>query len=65
MRFATGIRASAIAAIMLAGVTACGDDEDSNGSTLNEEVETGESVVEDGANEVEQQVDEGAEEDGE
>ncbi|MFN0026217.1 MAG: hypothetical protein ACKV2O_03370 [Acidimicrobiales bacterium] len=45
------------------GATACGNDEDGNGSDVNEEVESVESVVEDIGNEVQQQVDEGAEED--
>lgn len=44
------------------GATACGDDEDGNGSDVNEEVESVESVVDDAVNEVDQQVDEGAEE---
>ncbi len=44
------------------GAAACGEDEDGNGSDVNEEVETLESVVDDARNEVEQQVDEGAEE---
>jgi hypothetical protein len=45
------------------GAAACGNDEDGNGSDVNEEVESVESVVENVGDEVEQQVDEGAEED--
>ncbi len=49
--------------MLVVGATACGNDEDGNGSDINEEVESVESVVDDVGNEIEQQVDEGAEED--
>ena len=62
---ATMKRTAAVAAlfgVMALGAAACGNDEDGNGSDLNEEVESVESVVDDAGNEVEQQLDEGAEE---
>ncbi len=49
--------------MLAVGAAACGNDEDGNGSDINEEVESVESVVKDAGNEIEQQVDEGAEED--
>ena len=60
-RSSFGAVAVAAAALLMVGCS----DEDGNGSGLNEEVETVESVARDAGNEVEQQVDEGTEEDGE
>lgn len=61
IRSSFGAAAVAAAALLMVGCS----DEDGNGSGLNEEVETVESVARDAGNEVEQQVDEGTEEDGE
>ena len=61
MRIRSSFGVVAAAALLMVGCS----DEDGNGSGLNEEVETVESVARDAGNEVEQQVDEGTEEDGE
>ena len=54
-----------VSGLVLGAGVACTDDEDGDGSGVNEEVETVESSVREAGNEVEQQVDEGAEENGE
>jgi hypothetical protein len=56
------------ALLALGGVTACGDDEDGDGGTTDEEIQEGEDQVEDLGNEVEEEVDaqdEGSNDDGE
>ena len=53
--------AAAFAALLALGGTAC-NDEDNDGSTVDEETEQLEENVEQGADEAEQQVEEGAEE---
>lgn len=51
-----------VSGLLLGAGAACADDEDGDGSELNEEVETIESSVREAGDEVEQQIDEGAEE---
>jgi hypothetical protein len=56
------------AALALSGVAACGEDEDGDGGTTDEEIQEGEDRVEDLGDEVEEEVDsqdQGSNEDGE
>jgi hypothetical protein len=55
------------AALALGGVAACGEDEDGDGGTTDEEIQEGEDRVEDLGDEVEEEVDsqdQGSNEDG-
>jgi hypothetical protein len=56
------------AVLALGGVAACGDDEDGDGGTTDEEIQEGEDTVEDVGDEIEEEVDaqdEGSNDDGE
>jgi hypothetical protein len=45
------------AVLALGGVAACGDDEDGDGGTTDEEIQEGEDTVEDVGDEIEEEVD--------
>jgi hypothetical protein len=45
------------AVLALGGVAACGDDEDGDGGTTDEEIQQGEDTVEDVGDEIEEEVD--------
>jgi hypothetical protein len=66
IRRAAALSLSAVLA--LGGVAACGDDEDGDGGTTDEEIQEGEDTVEDVGDEIEEEVDaqdEGSNDDGE
>jgi hypothetical protein len=59
---------SVAAALALVGVAACGDDEDGDGGTTDEEIQEGDDTVDSMGDEVEEEVDsqdQGSNEDGE
>jgi hypothetical protein len=55
IRRAAALSLSAVLA--LGGVAACGDDEDGDGGTTDEEIQEGEDTVEDVGDEIEEEVD--------